>query len=136
MKALHDFFARIWEGLEDRQSWKESYLVPLPKKGDLWRGSLLASIPSKVFARVFYARLAAYAEELGLLPESQSGFRAGRGTMDMVFSFKMAMEIADYKKHPFHVLFVDLVKAYDSVARVGLWEIWQKRSSTEDVGPD
>ena len=37
--------------------------------------------------------------------------------MDMIFTLKMAMEVAAYKKHPFHVLFIDLVKAYDSVSR-------------------
>ena len=112
--------------------WKEAFLVPLPKKGDLtqckrWRGILLASIPGKVFARVMNARLAQYAEANGLLPESQCGFRPGRGTMDMVFALKLAMEIADYKKHPFHVLFVDLVKAYDSVARAGVWAVLRRK---------
>ena len=45
----------------------------------------------------------------------------------MVFALKLAMEIADYKKHPFHVLFVDLVKAYDSVSRAGLWAVLRKK---------
>ena len=47
--------------------------------------------------------------------------------MDMIFSLQLAMEIADYKKHPFHVLFVDLVKAYDSVSRAGLWEVLRRK---------
>ncbi|OLP97396.1 LINE-1 retrotransposable element ORF2 protein [Symbiodinium microadriaticum] len=71
--------------------------------------------------------LAQYAETKGLLPETQCGFRPGRGTMDMVFALKLAMEISDYKKHPFHVLFVDLVKAYDSVARAGVWAVLKRK---------
>ena len=39
----------------------------------------------------------------------------------------MAMEVAAYKQHPFHVLFIDLVKAYDSVSRAGLWAILKKK---------
>ena len=114
------------------QIWKDADLVPLPKRGDLtfckrWRGILLASIPGKVFSRILNARLATYAEERKILPESQCGFRPGRGTMDMVFAPKLAMEIADYKKPPFHVLFVDLVKAYDSVSRAGLWAALRKK---------
>lgn len=133
LRALHEFFVRVWTGVDVMPAeWKEAFLVPLPKKGDLtqckrWRGILLASIPGKVFARVMNARLAQYAEANGLLPESQCGFRPGRGTMDMVFALKLAMEIADYKKHPFHVLFVDLVKAYDSVARAGVWAVLRRK---------
>ena len=133
MRALHEFFARVWMEYEPMpQIWKDAYLVPLPKRGDLtfckrWRGILLASIPGKVFARILNARLATYVEERKILPESLCGFRPGRGTMDMAFALKLAMEIADYKKHPFHVLFVDLVKAYDSVSRAGLWAVLRKK---------
>ena len=133
LRALHEFFVRVWTGVESMpEEWKAAYLVPLPKKGDLtlckrWRGILLASIPRKVFARIINARLAQYVEDKRILPESQCGFRPGRGTMDMIFSLKLAMEIADYKKHPFHVLFVDLVKAYDSVSRAGLWEVLPRK---------
>ena len=51
----------------------------------------------------------------------------------MIFSLKLAMEIADYKKHPFHVLFVDLVEAYDSVSRAGLWEVLRRKRYSEET---
>ena len=133
LRTLHEMFCRVWEGLEPiPEDWKFSYLVPVPKKGDLtqckrWRGILLSSIPGKVFARILNARLTSRVEDMNILPESQCGFRAGRGTLDMICALKIAMEIADYKRHPFHVLFVDLVKAYDSVSRTGLWEILRKK---------
>ena len=133
LRALNEFFVCVWTGVESMpEEWKAAYLVPLPKKGDWtlckrWRGILLASIPGKVFAGINNARLAQYVEDKRILPESQCGFRPGRGTMDMIFSLQLAMEIADYKKHPFHVLFVDLVKAYDSVSRAGLWEVLRRK---------
>ena len=62
-----------------------------------------------------------------MLPETQCGFRAGRGTADMVFTLRMAIELARAKKFPLYVLFVDLMKAYGSVSRVGLWEILRRK---------
>lgn len=43
--------------------------------------------------------------ELFLLPESQCRFRRDRGTLDMIFSFRLALEMASSKQYPFHVLF-------------------------------
>ena len=111
LRAMHEMFCRIWQGWEPMpREWQHSFLVPFPQKGDLtqckrWRGILLASIPGKVFSRMVNARLHVHVEENNILPESQCGIRAGRRTSDMLFAIKLAMEIAEYKKHPFHVLF-------------------------------
>ena len=96
LRAMHEMVCRIWQGWEPMpQEWKHSFLVPFPKKGDLtqckrWRGILLASIPGKVFSRMFNARLHVHVEENNILPESQRGFRAGSGTSDMLFAIKLA----------------------------------------------
>ena len=109
-RLLHETFGRVWEGIDPMPNeWREAFLVPLPKKGDLqlcknWRGILLASVPGKVFSRIINGRLQVYCEQADILPDSQCGFRAGRGVMDMIFTLKMAMEVAAYKSHPFHVL--------------------------------
>ena len=115
------------------------YIVPLPKKGDLtlranWRGITLLSVPGKLFARIIASRLSEYAETHGLLPEWQCGFRSGRSTTDMIFALRLILETAALKKLPLYLLFIDLVKAYDSVARLGLWgvlkaKVRQRRSS-------
>ena len=132
-RVLHETFVRVWEGIDPMPiEWREAFLVPLPKKGDLqlcknWRGILLASVPGKVFSRIINGQLQVFCEHTGVLPESQCGFRAGRGVMDMISTLKLAMEVAAYKKHPFHVLFIDLVKAYDSVSRAGLWAVLKKK---------
>ena len=53
IRALHEFFVRIWMEFEPMPHiWKDAYLAPLPKRGDLsfckrWRGILLASILEK-----------------------------------------------------------------------------------------
>ena len=59
--------------------------MPIPKKGDLsncdnWRGISLLDVVGKVIVQ---DRLQQLAEEE--LPESQCGFRKGRGCTDMTF---------------------------------------------------
>ena len=82
----------------------------MPKKGDLtyckrWQGILLASCAGKIFGKILNARLYRHAENNGLLPETQAGFRAGRSTIDMVFVLRMAQEISRTKDHPLFVVF-------------------------------
>lgn len=111
------FVCRIWNGLEPMPvDWKANFLVPLPKTGDLakcarWRGILLSSVPS-----ILNGRLQAYCEDVGLLRD-----RAGRGTSDMLFTLRVAMDVARIKSHPLRLLFVDLAKSYDSVSRGGVY---------------
>lgn len=69
------------------RDWADAILVPIPKKGDLthcdnWRGISLLDVVGKVLAKVLQKRLQGVAEEE--LPESQCGFRASRGCMDMI----------------------------------------------------
>ena len=55
-----------------------------------YRGISLLSVIGKVFAKVILIRLQKLAERV--YPESQSGFRAGRSTIDMVFSLCQLQE--------------------------------------------
>ena len=50
-----------------------------------------------------------------VLPESQCGFRAGRSTSDMIFTLE--------QHKPLYVVFVDFIKAFDTVDRTTLWTI-------------
>ena len=60
------------------------------------------------------------------LPESQSGFRKGRGCADMIFVARQLVEKARERGESLYVLFVDLRKAYDSVPRQALWKVLEK----------
>ena len=132
-RVLYELFCRIWDGLDPMPpSWKANYLVPLPKSGDVtlctrWRGILLSSVPGKVFSRIISGRLQEYLENHHILPETQCGFRSGRGTTGMIFALRMIMEIARVKQHPVYVLFVDLAKAYDSVHREALCKVLERK---------
>ena len=51
----------------------------------------------------------------------------------MIFALRMATELARAKKLPLYVLFVDLMKAYDSVSRVGLRAILRAKGVPEQL---
>ncbi len=113
------------------QEWKDALVVPIPKKGDLsdlsqcdWRGISLLDICGKVFAKVIQQRLQTMAERV--LPDTQCGFRSGRGCTDMIFCARKLIEKALEHNTKMFVLIVDLKKAYDSVPRKSLWSVMKK----------
>ena len=58
-----------------------------------------------------------------ILPESQCGFRGGRGCTDMIFAARQLVEKCREHDDVLFMLFVDLKKAYDSVPRSALWKV-------------
>ena len=58
-----------------------------------------------------------------ILPESQCGFRKGRGCCDMIFVARQLLEKSREHHESLFTLFVDLRKAYDSVPRQALWKV-------------
>ena len=57
---------------------------------------------------------------------SQCGFKAGRGCVDMVFCVRQLVEKTIEHHSQIFILFIDLLKAYDSVPRQALWSALQK----------
>ena len=101
----------------------------LPKKGDLaqcknWRAICLLDIASKILSCVIVARLNFVQEKEGL--EEQTGFRGNRGTIDGSFSTIIALSKRKEHNLATYALFVDLVKAFDTVNRTALWLILRK----------
>ena len=96
----------------------------LPKKGDLrqpgnYRGIVLLEVAYKIVARILASRLAHLHAELG--DEQQNGFVKKRGCVDA--SFVLLQALRKRREHGLEswVLFLDLVKAFDSVPRSLLW---------------
>ena len=56
------------------------------------RGISLLSVAGKVLARTVLIRLSDHVASTGILSESQCGFRAGRSTIDMIFSLRQLQE--------------------------------------------
>nr|VZH95535.1 unnamed protein product [Spirometra erinaceieuropaei] len=104
--------------------------IPAERRGnrqvcDNHRGISLLNIAGKIFARILLNRLNNHLE-LGVLPESQCGFRRHRGTTDMIFAARQLQEKCQEMRIHLYSTFVDLTKAFDTVNREGLWKIMQK----------
>ena len=59
-------------------------------------------------------------------PVSQCGFRAGRSTIDMIFSVRQLQEKCQEQNKPLFLAFLDLTKAFDLVSRSGLFQLLKK----------
>jgi hypothetical protein len=109
--------------------WLVARLKLLPKKGDLtlcknWRGISLLDVASKVMSSIFVKRMQGVLQECGL--ESQSGFTPDRGTIDGLFSVFVALQKRKEHNLDSWILFVDLVKAFDSVPRAALFAVLRR----------
>ena len=85
---------------------------------------VVSACMGRPFAKVIQRRLQGVTEEV--LPDSQCGFRSGRGYVDMVFCTQQLVEKAREHNNKIYMLFVDLRKVYDSVPRQALWLVLRK----------
>lgn len=98
LAALNALFCKIWSEEVVPQDFKDTLIVHIYKrKGDRaccdnHRGISLLSIAGKVLARILLNRLQQHIHDSDIIPESQCGFRVGRGTMDMVFTVRQIQE--------------------------------------------
>ncbi|HEY9818825.1 MAG TPA: reverse transcriptase domain-containing protein [Candidatus Obscuribacterales bacterium] len=69
----------------------------------------------KLYTMLLKRRLEHYVESKDILVRSQAGFQANRGTHEHISSLIGLAELQKQRKKKFIALYVDLVKAYDSV---------------------
>jgi len=128
LDKLQIFFSSCWERGVVPQDLRDAVIVSLYKsKGDKsdcsnYRGITLLSIAGKILARVLLNRLTPTIAHENT-PESQCGFRANRGTTDMIFVLRQIQEKCREQNMPLYAAFIDLTKAFDTVSRDGLWSI-------------
>jgi hypothetical protein len=109
-------------------AWREGVICPIFKKGEKnraenYRGITLLNTGYKLYASVLSERMKREIEEKGVLPDSQAGFRKGRGTMDNVYILGHLIRNELRKKGGrMCVLFVDFRAAFDKVDRVKMFE--------------
>ena len=95
--AVYTFIIGVWNSNPVPQDWVDAIMLPLYKgKGSKtncgdYRGISLLEAVGKVFSKVLSNRLIKWICP-NVIPESQCGFRTGRGTMDMIFSARQLME--------------------------------------------
>ena len=117
----------------------ERVVVPIVKKGDgvlveEYRGVTVMPTLYKVYASVLAERLVVEMEEGRVVPENQTGFRRGMGTMDNVYVLNYLINRRTEKPGGKMVaLFIDLKAAFDSVDREVLWRAMEERGVSEDL---
>nr|XP_054768285.1 uncharacterized protein LOC129275831 [Lytechinus pictus] len=128
---LHELLVCCWEQGKLPGDLRDAVIITLYKnKGERsdcsnYRGITLLSIAGKIFARVLLNRLVPVIAE-DHFPETQCGFRANRGTTDMVFVLRQLQEKCREQNKGLYITFVDLTKAFDTVSRKGLWLILER----------
>ena len=128
VSMLTELMCAVWEDRCVPQEWEDAILIPIPKKGNLhccdyWRGIALLDVVGKLAARIIQNRLQSTAERE--LPESQCGFRQGRGCTDMMFVVRQLVEKAFEHQSKQYLIFVDLRKVY-SIPREAMWVVLRK----------
>ena len=126
VKVLHSMCQQVWKTQQWPQDWKRSLFIPIPKKGNAKECSddctiLLNSHTSKVMLKILQARLQQHMN--CELPDSQAGFRKGRGTRDQLASICWIIEKAREFQKNIYFCFIDYAKAFDCVDHNKLWKI-------------
>jgi hypothetical protein len=103
--------------------WRKSTLISLHKnKGDVqgcanYRGIKLISHTMKLWEKVIEHRL----RRIIKISDYQFGFMPERSIIDTVHLLRQKIEYHRKRKKDFHMVFIDLEKAYDKVPKEVLW---------------
>ena len=62
------------------------------------------------------------------LPDSQSAYQPGRGTIEQIFALSQMIEKSIEFNKPLYMIFIDFTKAFDSIKLDKLWPILDKTS--------
>ena len=88
-----------------------------------YRPISLLSVPGKVFAHVILTWIQPSLRRQRR--PQQSGFTAGRSTMDAILALRLLAEQHHAFNRPLQVAYIDVKAAFDSVDRASLWKTLQ-----------
>jgi len=96
--------------------WRRGLIVPLFKEGDKelasnYRGITLLSIVGKLFATIIEKRLSRWCEDKRIFEQEQAGFRAGRSTVNHIFTLAEIIRRKKRMNKPTYACFLDIKKA-------------------------
>ncbi|XP_052820056.1 uncharacterized protein LOC128245877 [Mya arenaria] len=123
---LTDLFNLILNSGFFPDSWMESIIVPVYKKGDEdqvtnFRGITLMSSMAKLFTSIINTRLMTWGDTHEKLPDSQFGFRKGYSTVEAIFSLNFLIEHMLNNGKRLYVAMVDMKRVFDSINHSALW---------------
>ena len=115
----------IWQKGEWPTPWTKSFVLTLPKKGNMqqcqnYRTINLISHPSKVMLKINLNRLKPQAEKI--LAGEQASFKTGRSTTEQIFNLRILCEKYLQYQQDLYRVFIDFKKAFDRVWHAALWQ--------------
>lgn len=119
----------MWKEGITPKDWKTSVIVPIFKKGNKekaknYRGISLLYTANKIFAEILRGRLEIEVDRKMIMPESQCGFRKGRGTIDNIFILNHLIQRGQKENKKIFAVFIDLKAAFD---REKLWKVMEEK---------
>jgi Reverse transcriptase (RNA-dependent DNA polymerase) len=125
--TIAQLLRQVWRKEEIPGDWKKAVIIPIHKKKDRlncgnYRGISLFCHCSKLFTSILLLqRLKSRPDEV--LAEDQAGFRAGRSTVDQIFTLRQLAEMYVKYSKKLYVCYIDFRKAFNSIWREGLWNV-------------
>ena len=121
---MNNFCICVTESILD--IWRQSCIIPSPKKSDLrlatnYRGISLTSNAAKIYNKLLLHRIRPVLENI--LRDNQNGFREKRSTAAQIFTLRRITEGVKRKQIPAVIIFVDFSKAFDSIDRSKMEQI-------------
>ena len=118
IKVWHSMYQQIWKTQLWPQDWKRLILTLILKKGSTKEYSnhqtiALISHASKVMFKILHARLQYYLN--WELPDTQAGFRKGRGTRHQIANIHWVIQKAREFEKNIYFCFTDYTKALHCV---------------------
>lgn len=114
-------------------------IVPIRKKGngertEDYRGISIMPSLYKIYVSILTERLKEEIERKEIVPENQTGFRKGKGTLDNIYiiNYLINRQISE-KKGKMVALFVDLKAAFDTVNREVLINTLRERGVRKEL---
>ena len=106
--------------------WKDGLIVPIPKLGKpsyeitSYRPITMLPCLGKVFERLLKNRIEYIVEDMKILANSQSGFRCGQGTLDVLLKLENLIRNSMSRNKVCLVTYIDLKSAFDQMWGIGM----------------
>eukprot|EP00957_Ditylum_brightwellii_P170239 12959312-Ditylum_brightwellii.AAC.1 len=125
VEYFHNVLISFWDGDISINKWYIGNLAQVPKKGDLSNPNKLRPVclfksTYKVLASIIAKRTNPIIQDNRL--EEQCGFLLEKRCTDALFELKAALQMQKEHGQTTQALFVDLIKAFDTVNHKFLWE--------------
>ena len=124
---LLNLYNKMYNCGEYPNSWGESIIFPIFKKGDVndaqnYRGITLINILAKIYSQLLLNRLTKWTEEYDTITNKQFGFQKGKSTTDCVFLLHSIISKVLNSGEKLYGVFIDYEKCFDKIDRSYLWQ--------------